>query len=162
MIDCRNCDFVVKQNMRHALMSNFCPSCGSALLGDVHKSRLNIFKQKLANQGFAEKLSKEDIFDIALFMLVEFFPPTIGEEVVEDETKAPEEEVAPDEDAQAHEEQDEDYEVIRSKIREEMLKEQPPLDPSSLDEDLRVERLKRLAKESPIKPSRTVVRRVGS
>ena len=162
MIDCRNCNFVVSQNMGHALMSNFCPSCGSALLGDVHKSRLNIFKQKLANQGFAEKLSTEDIFDIALFMLVEFFPPTIGEETVEDESEDSEEETTPDESVQAHEEQDEDYEAIRSKIREEMLKSQPEAAEASLDEDLKIERLKRLAKESAIKPSRTVVRRVGS
>jgi hypothetical protein len=148
--------------MRHALMSNFCPSCGSALLGDVHKSRLNIFKQKLANQGFAEKLSTEDIFDIALFMLVEFFPPTIADDADKDTSEESEEEIASNEDVQDSEEQDEDYEAIRSKIREEMLKSQPEVAEVSLDEDLKIERLKRLAKESAIKPSRTVVRRVGS
>jgi hypothetical protein len=158
MINCRNCNFSVAQNMRHSLMKNFCPSCGSALLGDVHISRLNIFRQKLSNQAFSEKLSSEDLFDIALFMLVEFFPPTSEPSESSDEQSEEEKlEASGESDSPS-----ESYEDIRSQIREEMLKEQPALDSASLDEDLRVERLKRLAKESPIKQSKTVVRRVGS
>lgn len=156
MIECRNCGFTVAQKMRHSLISNVCPSCGSSLLGEVHRSRLNIFKQKLSNQSFSSKLSSEDIFDIALFMLVEFFPP-VSNEVDEESSGSDQEE------AEASEiEESETYESIREQVREQMLKEQPESSPESLDEDLRIERLKRLAKESPIKQSKTVVRRIGS
>ena len=158
MINCRNCNFAVAQNMRHSLMKNCCPSCGSALLGDVHMSRLNIFRQKLSNQAFSSKLSGEDLFDIALFMLVEFFPPT--NEAESNKSEADTE--SGDSESTKEETSAENYEDIREQIREEMLKEQPTPDPSALDEDLRIERLKRLAKESPIKQSKTVVRRISS
>lgn len=159
MIECRNCGFTVAQKMRHSLISNVCPSCGSSLLGEVHRSRLNIFKQKLSNQSFSSKLSSEDIFDIALFMLVEFFPP-VSNEVDKENSGSDQEEAEAVEASEV--EESETYESIREQVREQMLKEQPESSPESLDEDLRIERLKRLAKESPIKQSKTVVRRIGS
>ena len=158
MIECRSCDFVVAQKMRHALISNVCPSCGSALLGEVHRSRLNLFKQKLSNQSFSSKLSSDDIFDISLFMLVEFFPP-INDQANDDDDGSSEKNEAEELGETGGEET---YEDIREQVREQILKDVPDSNAEDLNEDLRIERLKRLAKESPLKQSKTVVRRVGS
>jgi hypothetical protein len=163
MIECRTCSFSVAQTMRHALTTNCCPACGSALLGEVHQSRLRIFRQKLLGQSFAEKLGQDDIFDIALFMLVEFFPPT-SDAALPDLSADPKGDDSSDEastEGDASRDQKETYESIREKVRDEMTKDVSSLGREALDEDLKVQRLKRLAKESPI-PSRTTVRRVGS
>lgn len=165
MIECRSCKFAVKQNMRHALSNNCCPACGSALLGDLHKRRLDLFKNKLTNQHFARNLDSNDIFDIALFMLVEFFPPTApgqkedapegqtADEAVEDTSasESPPEESPPEE----------SYEDIRSQVRDEMVKSSESISAEDIDEDLRIQRLKRIAKENRLKTG-AAVRRVGS
>lgn len=161
MIECRNCNFSVQQSMRHALSNNCCPACGGALLGELHKRRLDLFKHKLANQHFSKKLDLNDIFDIALFMLVEFFPPTkpdpqLESEDVSDEVSSELDEAADDQEA------DESYEDIREQIRAEALNSTADITPEEMDEDLRVQRLKRIAKENRINKSGAIVRRIDS
>lgn len=164
MIDCRKCNFSVQQSMRHAIANNCCPACGSALLGEVHKRRLDIFKNKISNQGFSSKLDSDDIFDIALFMLVEFFPPT-------SEPKQPEESavdnsvdlaLAEEEAVQTEEGPEESYEDIRAQVRQEMISTSEDLTAEEMDEDLRIQRLKRIAKENRINKPGAMVRRVDS
>tara|TARA_B100001094_G_scaffold333399_1_gene411495 strand:- start:17297 stop:17779 length:483 start_codon:yes stop_codon:yes gene_type:complete len=160
MIECRSCKFTVKQNMRHALSNNCCPACGSALLGDLHKRRLDLFKNKLTNQHFARNLDSNDIFDIALFMLVEFFPPTAPEQ----KEDAPEGQTADEavEDTSASESPpEESYEDVRSQVRDEMVKSSETISAEDIDEDLRIQRLKRIAKENRLKTG-AAVRRVDS
>lgn len=164
MIECRNCDFSVQQGMRHALSNNCCPACGGALLGELHKRRLDLFKHKLANQHFSKKLDSNDIFDIALFMLVEFFPPTKPDPQLEvRESEDASNEVDPELDESADEQEaDESYEDIREQIRAEVLNSTEDITPEEMDEDLRIQRLKRIAKENRINKSGAIVRRVDS
>jgi len=169
MIDCRKCKFSVQQSMRHALSNNCCPACGSALLGEVHSRRLSLFKNKLSNQAFSSKLDGDDIFDIALFMLVEFFPPSLDVEkkdVSEPEEESGEEKVARVSAEVAkrekEEEDSESYEDIRDQVRMEMVNSAEELSAEEMDEDLRIQRLKRIAKENQINKPGAVVRRVGS
>ena len=156
MINCRQCDFLIKSSMRHALVKNCCPACGSAILGETHTQRMRLFKQKLLQQEFAQNLSENLVFDITLFMLLEFSP--VGLEKAQeagDDGASEESEVLP-------EEQDRDtYEKIREEIREEALG-QFETSEENLDEDLKIARLKRLAKEGAAKRSGTSVRRLGS
>lgn len=167
MIDCRKCNFSVQQSMRHAIANNCCPACGSALLGEVHKRRLDIFKNKISNQAFSSKLDSDDIFDIALFMLVEFFPPTAEPKQPEESTVdgtvdlAPEE-VAEEAAVQTEEEPEESYEDIRAQVRQEMISTSEDLTAEEIDEDLRIQRLKRIAKENRINKPGAMVRRVDS
>lgn len=164
MIECRHCNFSVQQGMRHALSNNCCPACGGALLGEIHKRRLDLFKHKLANQHFSKKLDSNDIFDIALFMLIEFFPPTRPDSQLETEESGDASgEVGPElGNASDKEEADESYEDIRAQIRAEALNYTADITPEEMDEDLRVQRLKRIAKENRINKSGTIVRRVDS
>jgi len=169
MIECRKCNFSVQQSMRHAITNNCCPACGSALLGEVHKRRLDIFKNKVTNQPFSSKLDSDDIFDIALFMLIEFFPPSL--DVEKEEASEPEEESGEEKVARVsaevakrekEEEDSESYEDIREQVRKEMISSSADLTAEEMDEDLRIQRLKRIAKENRINKPGAMVRRVDS
>lgn len=153
MIECAGCSFNITQKMRHSLVTNSCPACGATLLGAVHRHRLGLFQKKLSMQGFAEKLDQADLFDIALFMLLEFFPipePEVvaAAEVTED----------------SKEKEEEDFDDIRRQIRQEMVEASESFDEDEVDDDIdaKVERLRQIAKESNSKPSRVMVRRIGS
>lgn len=162
MIECRGCNFSVQQSMRHALSNNCCPACGGALLGELHKRRLDIFKHKLTNQHFSKKLDSNDIFDIALFMLVEFFPPTKPEQQTEPDELGDAKDVENTEldSTNSGDEFEESYEDIRMQIREEVLKSTSDITEEQMDEELRVQRLKRIAKENRINKSGAIVRRI--
>tara|TARA_Y100001963_G_scaffold151924_1_gene235718 strand:- start:510 stop:974 length:465 start_codon:yes stop_codon:yes gene_type:complete len=153
MINCRKCDFFIKGSMRHALMNNCCPACGSAILGETYTQRMRLFKQKLLQQEFAQKLHDDLVFDITLFMLLEFSPVGPEEGGLQDPSDQP--------DQLDEQDEKEDYEKIRDEIRKEVLSEGGD-SLEDLDEDLKVARLKRLAKESKVGRPGTSVRRLGS
>jgi predicted Mrr-cat superfamily restriction endonuclease len=156
MIFCKKCEFEVNNTMRHSLVKNCCPCCGAALLGDIHTRRLELFKQRILEQEFSQELTTELVFDISLFMLSEFFPSTIepSEKVEEDEVAADTEEPV------AMENVEEDYNSIRDEVRSEILANMDE-DLEDADADLKVARLKRIAKESKAKNPGAVVRRVA-
>ena len=155
MIDCRKCGFSIKASMRHALVENCCPACGSAIMGDTHTQRMRLMKQRLMSQEFSQALSDELIFDISLFMLLEFTPISSGDDEDSESTEAQENK------ENSTTEDSDDYEKIRDEIREEVLAKTPD-SPEELEEDLKIARLKRLAKESKIKKSGTAVRRISN
>ena len=132
-------------------------------MGDLHVGRLDIFRQKIINQEFSENLKPDDIFDIALFMLMEFSPPTpakaVGATVAASEPDAG----LPDgQDGQPAEGPAESYEAIRGEIRKEAEERLESLSEEDIEADLKVQRLRRLAKDASVKSSKTTVRRVGS
>ncbi|MAG25723.1 hypothetical protein CMI47_09115 [Candidatus Pacearchaeota archaeon] len=154
MIVCKNCEFEVNTSMRHSLMKNCCPSCGSALLGDLHSRRLDLMKQRILEQEFSQELNNELIFDLSLFIMSEFFP-------VNTEATNEEESIPVDESLVAVEEfKEESYDNIREEIRSEALTDMEDA-LENADEDLKVARLKRIAKESKVKNSGPTVRRVS-
>lgn len=157
MLNCRKCDFLIKPEMRHAMVNNCCPSCGSAILGDTYVQRMKLFKQRVLSQAFSQTLSDATIFDITLFMLMEFSSPNVTDPEKESaEDKDPVEVI----DAGAEESlarKLEDYEQIREEIREEVSSSTE----EEADEDLKIARLKRLAKESTVRLSGASVRRLG-
>jgi len=161
MINCRNCKFEVIANMRHSLVKNCCPACGSALLGEVHSRRLSLFKQKLTNQAFSEKLNNDDIFDIALFMLIEFFPLDLEKkEAVSSDIESDDAEPSTSEDKEDLS-QEETYDEIREQVRNEILRKNEEIILDDLDVDLKIQRLKRIAKESGVRNPGAVVRRIS-
>lgn len=164
MLNCRKCDFLIKSNMRHALINNCCPSCGSAILGDTYTQRMKLFKQRLLSQEFSQNLSEDLIFDISLFMLMEFSSP----EKSSDSDSAEEASTINDDSASQvdysesdNDSKDLEYQKIRDEIRGEVMSESQSSG-EELDEDLKIARLKRLAKESRVKLSGTSVRRLSN
>lgn len=162
MLNCRKCDFLIKSNMRHALINNCCPSCGSAILGDTYIQRMKLFKQRLLSQDFSQSLSEDLVFDITLFMLMEFSSPEKSAE--EENSVEPADIVETSESERSHNEgaaEESEYQKIRDEIRGEVMSEAQQSE-EDLDEDLKIARLKRLAKESRVKLSGTSVRRLSN
>ncbi len=161
MIFCKKCNFEVDASMRHSLVNNCCPSCGSALLGDLHVRRMEILKQKVLSQRFSENLSADQIFDITLFMLSEFYPSVNdASEGAEEDASEIEEADGPESSVEQNEEQEDEYEMIRDEIRKEVMSN---VEDELVDEDvdLKVARLKRIAKETKTRNTGASVRRVS-
>ena len=160
MIICKRCEFEVGASMRHSLVKNCCPSCGAALLGDLYMRRFQLLKEKILEQEFSQELSGDLIFDVTLFMLTEFFSEKLEANAVQED--------AVQEDAVQHtvlyeEAEDsvvESYDNIRDEVRSEMLSKMTD-DMGDADTDLKVARLKRIAKEKPVNTPGATVRRVS-
>ena len=114
--------------------------------------RLDFLKQKIAAQEFSDGLSQDVIFDISLFMLTEIHP--INKDVESGNTSDSLEELEGQtaettetvETTEAVETEGE-LEAIRDEVRTEVLKDVEDYDEGT---DLKVARLKRIAKESPM------------
>jgi hypothetical protein len=114
-----------------------------------------MFKQRLLQQEFAQNLSDDLVFDMTLFMLLEFSPIKAEKNDDSEGTNTGDtSEFAEDDGAE------DNYEKIRDEIREEVLSRPEDLD-EDLDEDLKIARLKRLAKDGTVKRPGASVRRLG-
>jgi len=172
MIKCATCKFSVSNKMRHSLIKNMCPACGAALIGEFHMQRLSLIKEKLSNQEFSTKLNQQDIFDISLFIMSEFFPSSPARVTAKDI-----EESGLDLSASKAE----DIEEIREQVRREVLMssedseieseedveeeyeygEEPILADQKSELDLKVAKLKRIYNEAPrLNKSGISVRRI--
>ena len=164
MIICKRCEFEVGASMRHSLVKNCCPACGAALLGDLHMRRFQLLKERILEQEFSQELNSDLIFDVTLFMLTEFFSSKPEEGMAAEgasEEGAAEEEAAEEEVVVEVETSDtESYDNIRDEVRSEMLSKMTD-DVDDSDTDLKVARLKRIAKEQTMHNSGPTVRRVS-
>ena len=86
MINCKRCKFEVLSSMRFSLIKNACPSCGAALFGDSQMKRLDLIKGDLLHQEFSQRMDKDLIFDISLFILSKFYSSGISEQSTEIES----------------------------------------------------------------------------
>tara|TARA_A100001011_G_scaffold384856_1_gene458014 strand:- start:488 stop:895 length:408 start_codon:yes stop_codon:yes gene_type:complete len=121
-------------------MKNMCPSCGYPLFGDKEIQKIEHVKMKIKSTMFSQSMSEDTIFDISLFILNEFLEEA---ENIEDED-------APDvveTEEELEESEGESLEKIRDSVRKEVLGDD---EVSSVEEteDMRIARLKRMAKES--------------
>ena len=134
MINCKKCNFIVNGNLSFAIKQNFCPSCGTPLLGNNELKEISSISNKLVINNIASKLDDGEIFLLSLFIMENF---TKQKEVVVKK-----------------EDGEEEMEVIESleDIREEVQKEALSTSVSEdIDEDLedKVERLKKIHKAAP-------------
>jgi hypothetical protein len=127
--------------------------------------RLRLLKQRVMDQSFSQELDEALIFDITLFMLTEFFPdrstdeaPEAEEEAVDNQDDNVNQEIL-EEPFVDVESAEEDYESIRSEVRSEMLSKMD-VDIENSDLDMKVARLKRIAKEKAVSGTGPSVRRV--
>jgi hypothetical protein len=141
--------------MRHALIKNCCPACGGALLGDLHVQRLELMKQRILQQEFSARIDSDLIFDLSMFLLMEFYPERL-EASKEDSTY--EEEDLEYEEISGEVVMEETYESIRDQVRSEVLSEE---EFQENPDDLKVARLKRIAKEKKVNNPGAIVRRIS-
>ncbi len=154
MTTCKGCKFSVTKDMRFALMKNICPSCGQALFGDSELQEITEIKNKILGQEFSQELSSQIVHDIALFIFREIESLLPNAEPITPKSLESKE--------SSEEETKEDIEArIRAEVENELANELNALD-SNEDDDHKIARLKRVAKESKIKRSTTVVSRLGT
>jgi len=165
-MQCKRCGYVVPQNLKFAIMKNFCPQCGEKLFTEKEMNHISMIQSRVVKQDFSRNMDDEIVYDVALFIYNEvtsgYGRVLLDEEIKRlvsarketDEEASVEPEVIP---------VTKDIEKVKAQIREEeaarvALKSRM----ASADEDLddKVERLKRLHKANPIKSKNPVVRRI--
>lgn len=147
MIECNGCKARVSLNMKHSIKNNECPYCGSNLIDNQSLKICKSISNDLLNAGFNSK-----ILELSLFIFNNYFNNNDnkeeGSEVLQsdDETQInsfSEDELNTSEDQEFH---GQDY---------------VPEEDGDLDDEDRVSRLRKLAKNNPILNKKgTVVRRV--
>lgn len=165
-MQCKRCGYVVPQNLKFAIMKNFCPQCGEKLFTEKEMNHISMIQSRVVKQDFSRNMDDEIVYDVALFIYNEvtsgYGRVLLDEEIKRlvsarketDEEASVEPEVIP---------VTKDIEKVKAQIREEeaarvALKSRM----ASADEDVddKVERLKRLHKANPIKSKNPVVRRI--
>ena len=147
MLSCRKCDYGIGSDLKYSLINNVCPVCGASLFGDKEMQEIKDIGLRIRTEEFSHSMSDVLIYDISLFVYSKYLrdegleaarfaeSASTGEEVL-DSSKA-----------------EEEYALTESEIREEVRGEYiEELDDDSHlgaeDDDFKVARLKRLAKES--------------
>ena len=147
MISCSKCSFKIKKNMQYCLKNNMCPSCGSSIMNNSDIKVSKLIANKLIDAGFSE-----NIFELSIFIMENFTKP----DSVESNKEVVTEDIAIEEDSSKLTSEDQEFhgqEYIEESL-DELLEE---------DEDDRVLRLKKLARNNLVKNKKGVsVRRVGS
>lgn len=146
MILCKSCGFGVSETMRYALKSNACPSCGKTLFGESHVQEMSAISRSIRSQSFSQSISDDIIFDISLFILNNYLSindPASNETSTNHDL---------DEDGQNISENEISKESIREQVRSEVISKIEDTDdeanPEDESEDMRISRLKRMAKMS--------------
>lgn len=138
MISCSKCSFKINKSMQYCLKNNICPSCGSSIMNNSDIKVSKLIANKLIDAGFSE-----NIFELSVFIMENFTKSDSNEDSDNSEI----EEDLPDltsEDQEFH-----GQEYVEDSVEE--------------DDDDRVARLKKLARNNLIKSKKGVsVRRVGA
>jgi len=172
MINCKKCNYEVPNNLKYAIMNNICPSCGDVLFGDKDMMAISSILDDVLRQEFSDEMNKVIVNDIALFIFNTY---------VEDKShNTPDSEPdnasdnasdnAPDNTLgdtpggdQGGESNERDLARIRDEVRTEIMGEVGD-DGEIIDEneDTKIARLKRLARESGLGEKRGIsVKRVN-
>tara|TARA_B100000131_G_scaffold322655_1_gene377431 strand:+ start:3080 stop:3568 length:489 start_codon:yes stop_codon:yes gene_type:complete len=161
MIKCNKCGYNVPSELKYAIMNNLCPSCGDVLFGDSDMVAINSISQSILHQDFSEGMNKVLVNDIALFIFNEYSNNAVS--ATDESTKDAEspEHIGVDDQSRSGDPNslsENLLEKIRDEVRVEALTEAEDYEE---DEDRKIARLKRLAKEAGLKNNRgTIVKRV--
>lgn len=157
--------------MRFCLMKNICPSCGAGLFSEEDMNDLRLLQSRAYDKDFASGLDETKIFDMALFIFDEIksgygrkMLEKMFKEIKENDSPADSGEVVLEQKVEAEpqddEKKNEDWkERLRSEIKRDVLKDSPISSDDLDDEDNKVDRLKRIAKQYKPKTG-SAVRRV--
>ena len=152
MLDCNKCGFHVNGNLKYAISSNTCPSCGNSLLNNEDIRSVEEIRSELINNGFS--FSDSDMRLLGIYFtkkiknLLDENQETLfkedGSEVLENDNILTEE-----------------YKDFKDEVLREVQQEAYSKVEEEVDQEDKVERLRRKAKSSPILKKQGVsVRRV--
>ena len=152
MLDCNKCGFHVNGNLKYAISSNTCPSCGNSLLNNNDIRSVEEVRRELINNGFS--FSDSDMRLLGIYFTKKI--KTLLDENQETSFKEDISEELENDNILTEEYKDFKEEVLREVQQEAYSKAEEEVDPED-----RVERLRRKAKSSPILKKQGVsVRRV--
>lgn len=171
-MQCKNCGFLVPQNLKFAIMKNFCPQCGEKLLTDKEVNHISRIQSRVLKQEFSSELDEQEVYDISLFIYNEI-TSGYGRILIDDEikqilteAKSEADSETPSSDEKAPEEEGgKSIEKLKAQIREEEAARvalERRQEVAGEDVDDKVDRLKRIHKSNPIKQKNPVVRRLDS
>ena len=147
MITCQKCKASISLQMKHSIKSNECPYCGSHLIDNESLKICKSISNNLLNAGFNDK-----IFELSLFIFKNYYKD-LDEKKLDPISELEDSDVA----------QFSEDEVNTSEDQEFHGQEYIPEEDGELDDEDRVSRLRKLAKNNPILNKKgTVVRRVIS
>jgi len=188
MLNCNECSFEVNFRLKYSLINNVCPVCGASLLGDKEVQSIKQISSAIRAEHFSDTMSDVLIYDISLFVYskylkIEYVAPPVDSLDSDDLNDDPEQDEVGAQiedgreghgDTSSYEPLDEagltSSEELRGEVRREALESMRASDDSGLeafsdetkDEDLKVARLKRLAREARLSAKTGVkVTRVG-
>jgi predicted nucleic acid-binding Zn-ribbon protein len=173
-MQCRNCGFLVPQNLRFAIMKNFCPQCGNKLFSDKEINHISMIQSRVLTQPFSHDLSEQTIYDISLFLYNEILNGygrvILDEEIKNIVSKTKESLKSGSGDTMVESieeiEFEEDIEKVKEKIREEeaarVASDHVALRAADEDAEAKVNRLKQVHQSYSIKAKNPVVRRIDS
>jgi rRNA maturation protein Nop10 len=153
MLDCNKCGFHVNGNLKYAISSNTCPSCGNSLLNNEDIRSVEEVRRELINNGFSFSDSDMRLLGIYFTKKIKtlldenqetLFKEDISEELENDNILT------------------EEYKDFKEEILKEVQQEAySKVEEEEFDPEDKVERLRRKAKNSPILKKQGVsVRRV--
>lgn len=156
MINCNKCQFSINKEMSYAIKANTCPACGSKIMSNDYLKVIKHIERDLLSNGFS---FKED----TMRNLSIFFANKLYKNIEEPTTEDSVEEASSDEIKSFEELEDHASETIDSILSEtEDIGAANLSDTEEEDEDDRVSRLRRLAKNNKILGKRGAsVRRVN-
>lgn len=152
MLDCNKCGFHVNGNLKYAISSNTCPSCGNSLLNNDDIRSVEEVRRELLNNGFS--FSDSDMRLLGIYFTKKI--KTLLDENQETSFKEDISEELENDNILTEEYKDFKEEVLREVQQEAYSKVEEEVDPED-----RVERLRRKAKSNSILKKQGVsVRRV--
>ena len=154
MIVCKKCGFNINGNMKFSIESNKCPCCGSNLLSNSEKKMTKRISSELLNNGFSFK--KDTLNNLSIFIMNKI---TGILESISKESSDLEDLDNTDFESQEFEDQDEEIDFENQEFHSQ---ETSTFEEKLEDSENKIERLKRLARESEILNKRgTSVRRIS-
>ena len=158
MIQCGKCKYIVPSNLKYSIMNNVCPSCGDVLFGDSDMVEIKAISQNILHQEFSDGMNKVLVNDIALFIFNEY----VKHNSYSANTESDGDDSSDLSKASSDSSDESVLEKIRDEVRSEILPEHSFSEElEDEDEDKKIARLKRLARDAGLKSNRgTSVKRV--
>ena len=155
MIKCTKCEFEVSGHLKYSIMNNLCPACGYALFSDTDMMRIKELSRTIREEEFSQDMDNVKINDISLFIFNTFIKINEAKKSLDSDVEFSEEAVSADDSNDKADNLDDLREEVRLEATQELS------DIPDEDEDFKIARLKRLARDSNLtNKSSVVVKRV--
>ena len=159
---CKSCGFLVPQNLKFAIMKNFCPQCGEKLFSDKEMNHLSMIQSRVMKQEFSSDFDEDMAFDVTLFVYNEI-TNGYGRVILDDEVQTiikSDTEVNPGS-KDSHVDEKEIQKQIRAEEAARVQSESIVNRATIEDEDDKVKRLKSISKIHNANLKGPSVRRLG-